>query len=46
MCVEEAAVIVTSETEPRAVCKITLTSPVMREDAVKAEAGKDPGAVT
>lgn len=32
MCVEEAAVIVTAETEPKSTCAITLTSPVMRDE--------------
>ncbi|XP_029643380.1 zinc finger RNA-binding protein [Octopus sinensis] len=30
-CVEEAAIIVTSEKEPKTSCTVTLTSPVMRE---------------
>ena len=30
--VEEAAVVVTSEKDPKATCTITLTSPVMREE--------------
>lgn len=30
-CVEEAAIIVTSEVEPTASCTITLTSPIMRD---------------
>lgn len=30
-CVEEAAIIVTNNTEPRVSCTITLTSPIMRE---------------
>ena len=30
-CVEEAAIIVTNEKEPRTSCTITLTSPIMRE---------------
>jgi len=38
-CVEEAAIIVTNEKDPKASCSITLTSPVMRE-AQLAEGGK------
>jgi len=30
-CVEEAAIIVTNNTEPHVSCTITLTSPIMRE---------------
>ena len=30
--VEDAAIIVTSEKEPKAACTITLTSPIMRDD--------------
>jgi len=32
-CVEEAAIIVTNNEEPRVMCTITLTSPIMRETA-------------
>lgn len=32
-CVEEAAIIVTNNTEPRVSCTITLTSPIMRESS-------------
>lgn len=32
ICVEDAAVIVTSDKEPHTCCTITLTSPVMREE--------------
>ena len=32
MCVEEAAVIIMSESEPKTTCAVTLTSPVMRDD--------------
>jgi len=42
ICVEEAAIIVTSQTDPKVVCKITLTSPIMREDAVKTEDAATP----
>lgn len=38
MCVEEAAVIVTSEKDPKTSCAITMTSPVMREENSAAEA--------
>ena len=30
-CVEEAAIIVTNDKDPRTSCTITLTSPIMRE---------------
>lgn len=39
-CVEEAAIVVTSDAEIKASCTITLTSPVMRETATP-EGGKD-----
>lgn len=38
MCVEEAAVIVTAEKDIKTTCTITLTSPIMREEAA-AEGG-------
>ena len=37
-CVEEAAIIVTSDKEPKTTCTVTLTSPIMRE--ASAEGGK------
>lgn len=44
ICVEEASVIVTSINEPHATCKVTLTSPIMREsDDAKKEAGGNCG---
>jgi len=46
ICVEEASIIITSQNEPKVVCKVTLTSPVMREVAVQGETdvpvAKDP----
>ena len=38
-CVEEAAIIVTVEKDPKTTCFITLTSPIMREENL-AEGGK------
>ncbi len=32
MCVEEAALIVITEKDPKTTCTITMTSPVMRDD--------------
>lgn len=37
ICVEEAAIIITSQNEPKVVCKVTLTSPVVREAAGQGE---------
>ncbi|XP_064608008.1 zinc finger RNA-binding protein-like isoform X2 [Liolophura sinensis] len=46
-CVEEAAIIVSNDTEPKTSCTITLTSPIMRETATAEASGetvstKDP----
>ena len=38
-CVEEAAIIVSSEAEPATSCTVTLTSPIMRESG-SSEGGK------
>ncbi len=32
MCVEEAAIIIQSEADPKPTCTVTLTSPVMRDE--------------
>ena len=42
MCVEEAAVIVQADAEPKTTCAITLTSPVMRDDNLT-DAGRNLG---
>lgn len=39
ICVEEAAVIVSAAKEPKTVCTITFTSPVMRDDTTGATEG-------
>lgn len=40
-CVEEAAIIVSSESDPKTSCSVTLTSPVMRETQL-ADGGQSP----
>ncbi|KAI0215020.1 Zinc finger RNA-binding protein [Lamellibrachia satsuma] len=40
ICVEEAAVIVSAAKEPKTVCTITFTSPVMRDDTTGATEGE------
>lgn len=44
-CVEEAAIIVTNDAEIKTSCIITLTSPVMRDNAA-AEGGKKELSIT
>ena len=45
ICVEEAAVIVSASKEPKTVCTVTFTSPVMRDENTGATEGGNDGNV-